>query len=394
VTAGHSFEETMQETIKVYVCKYPDRDNLVMLYRDPYTGRQVTKSAKTPNGKAAAKAAAVWEDELRTGRYKAPSRVTWDEFRDKYESEVLGGLAKNTEIKVSGILDALETILSPARVRDVTSDRLSFYISRQRKNGLAESTLAGHVGHIRAALAYAVEWGYLAKLPELPRQYRAKRSKTMKGRPITGEEFERMLACTAAVVGADAADSWQRLLRGLWLGGLRLNEVLRLRWNDAPAAIVVDMGGRRPTFRIPAESEKGNRDRILPIAPEFVELLEATPKAERTGPVFRLAYRRTGRGAAMGMQWVSAVISKIGKRAGVIVNTDTGKTASAHDLRRSFGQRWSTRVMPAVLQQLMRHEDINTTLKFYVGSDAEAIGDVLWSAVNNLVNTAAETVEK
>ena len=39
-------------------------------------------------------------------------------------------------------------------------------------------------------------------------------------------------------------------------------------------------------LRIPAELEKGNQDRILPIAPEFVEFLERTPVDERTGYVF------------------------------------------------------------------------------------------------------------
>jgi len=31
------------------------------------------------------KAAGKWEDDLHNGRYKSPSRVTWEEFRDKYE---------------------------------------------------------------------------------------------------------------------------------------------------------------------------------------------------------------------------------------------------------------------------------------------------------------------
>ena len=37
--------------------------------------------------------------------------------------------------------------------------------------------------------------------------------------------------------------------------------------------------------------------------------------------------------------------------------SQTGKTkyASAHDMRRSFGDRWAELVMPAVLQQLTRH---------------------------------------
>jgi integrase len=81
---------------------------------------------------------------------------------------------------------------------------------------------------------------------------------------------------------------------------------------------------------------------------------------------------------------VSATICRIGKKAGVKVNHDTGKTASAHDLRRSFGQRWPARVMPQILMQLMRHEDISTTMRFYVGREAEATADVLYAAIEKL----------
>ena len=56
------------------------------------------------------------------------------------------------------------------------------------------------------------------------------------------------------------------------------------------------------------------------------------------------------------------------------------KYASAHDLRRSFGERWATRVMPQVLQELMRHESIETTLRYYVGPNAQATAAVLWEA--------------
>ena len=79
--------------------------------------------------------------------------------------------------------------------------------------------------------------------------------------------------------------------------------------------------------------------------------------------------------------------------AGVKVHeSDTAKVkyASAHDLRRSFGERWAMRVMPHVLQQLMRHESIETTMKFYVGRNAETTADALWAAVagNTLGNTS------
>jgi integrase len=62
----------------------------------------------------------------------------------------------------------------------------------------------------------------------------------------------------------------------------------------------------------------------------------------------------------------------------VIVNAGKGKFASAHDLRRSFGTRWAGRVKPAILQLLMRHESIETTMKYYVDQDADDISDQLW----------------
>lgn len=40
------------------------------------------------------------------------------------------------------------------------------------------------------------------------------------------------------------------------------------------------------------------------------------------------------------------------------------KYASAHDFRRSFGERWAKVVMPAVLQQMMRHKSILTTMRY------------------------------
>jgi integrase len=92
---------------------------------------------------------------------------------------------------------------------------------------------------------------------------------------------------------------------------------------------------------------------------------------------------------------VGEIVSTIGRAAGVKVNTDpkTGKVkfASAHDLRRSFGERWASRVMPQVLMELMRHESIETTMKFYVGRNAQATADVLWQAHERQQAAASNT---
>ena len=61
------------------------------------------------------------------------------------------------------------------------------------------------------------------------------------------------------------------------------------------------------------------------------------------------------------------------------VNAHTGKRQRARSAS-IVRQRWAAGVMPQILMQLMRHEVISTTLKFYLGKEAEATADVLWAA--------------
>jgi hypothetical protein len=81
---------------------------------------------------------------------------------------------------------------------------------------------------------------------------------------------------------------------------------------------------------------------------------------------------------------VSKTVSDIGKAAGVKVYTHprTGKVkyASAHDLRRTFGERWASRLMPVQLMELMRHKNIETTLRYYVGANAQRTAQTIWAA--------------
>ncbi len=141
-------------------------------------------------------------------------------------------------------------------------------------------------------------------------------------------------------------------------------------------------------LRIPAEAEKGNCDRLLPMTPEFARLLESVPERDRRGKVFKLV-DRDGTALQGSRSVVGKILSGIGKAAGVVVDERmkrgqlVRKFASAHDLRRAFGFRWAMRVMPTVLRELMRHEDISTTMKYYVGQNAEAMADALWASVGD-----------
>lgn len=366
----------MAETIKVHVVDY-GRASLYMRYVDPITGKQVVRSTGETKKSEAQKKAGAWEKELRSGKYKPRSRVTWEEFREAYETDAFPDFAVASQKKYITVFNAVEKILSPDKLSSVTTDRLDALTKTWRDAKKSEHTIKGRLAMIRSALNWAHKKGLLVDVPKFSMPKRAKGSKMMKGRPITGEEYDRMIDAAPKVVRANA-EKWQRLLKGLWLSGLRLGEAVDLWW-DREDRMHFDLSGTRPMFRIHADQEKGGQDRLLPMTPDFAAFILAAPEAERTGRVFDLTCR--------GLSTISEVISRIGEKAGVKVNTDpkTGdvKYASAHDLRRSFGARWAALVMPQILMELMRHADIGTTLRYYVGKNAEATADVVWAAAKS-----------
>ena len=396
----------MSDEINVKVTKYADRKNWIMYYIDPVTEKTVPRSTKRTNQRDAERAAAKWEADLRAGRYHADSRITWSDFRERYESEKLSSLAVRSLQAASAAMNHLERVIDPKRLSSITSATMSRFQADLRAEGMKDTTIAAHLGHLRAAMGWAVSMGFLPKVPDMHRPKRAKGRKLMRGRPVTGEEFDRMLKAVPEVRPHDAPQ-WERYLRGLWLSGLRLEESTIFSW-DLDAPFSVDLTGKHPRFRIYAEAEKGHQDRLLPMTPDLADFLLKTPEAERQGPVFPLIGLQTAR--PMTPKRIGRILTKIGEKARVIVNRDTRvrkkkvkgvvktvkeevtKYASAHDLRRAFGTRWAPRVKQATLRLLMRHRSIETTLAYYVDIDADDVADELWRA-HGSINTSINSPE-
>jgi integrase len=383
----------MSNRIRVCVVRFDDRKTFQLQWKDPFTGKKRTQTTDIPTtsgkrGRAdAERLAGELEKQLRDESGVFPGRVSWDAFRQRYEDEVVPSLAKQTGSKIATVCNHIEAVLNPGRLEDVNEQRISFFAATIRRKGVAETTIKSYLAHLRAMLNWAVEQKLLRTLPAFPKVHRRRSSSgwtPMKGRPITGAEYELLLAAVPQVVGEQDAPVWRRYLCGLWLSGLRLRESLDLNWDRQGGLVPVFPDVGKPTLLVPADLEKGHADRILPLAPEFALFLLETPPEHRTGPVFRLI-RRIGQTERLGARQVSKIVSEIGKAAGVIVqvdakNPDKKKYASAHDLRRAFGERWAARIMPAQLKELMRHESIETTLRYYVGTNAARTAEACWDA--------------
>lgn len=386
---------TAAQSIKVSLFRRSGEAVWRMQYRDQSTGNKVRRSCGTSKRREAERMAAKWEQELRAGVDHNAGKIDWDIFREKYQFEAASSLAEKTQQKIESVLNVYERMMKPRKLGDIDERAISRYQQLLRENGRAEDTIAGHLDHLKAMLSWAVQMKYLQAMPAVRKPQRAKSRKNgrdkaqpMKGRPLTGEEMDRLLDAVPGVLRSRwvckkldfeaAVASWRFYLQGLWTSGLRLGESLELHWTDRAKLCINDIDAAAPTMAIPSELEKGNTDREAPLAPEFVQLLRTVQ--ERDGFVFAPMPLRPSVDR-LSAQQVTRMVGRFGEAAGIVVNEKTRKTASAHDLRRSFGDRWAQRVMPAILKELMRHESISTTMRYYVGRQAVTTAELLWGAV-------------
>ncbi len=371
-----------RSTIKVHVVKYSGEKNLVLRYVDPITGKQKRKSAGTTNNREAERAAERWEKELKAGKFKPPEDLTWEEFRQRFEDHGLCDSSPGYFSVFHSAFKRFEEATEIQMLRDVPEVLDKFELAL-RRSALSPNTVRTYLKHFRTAIMWAVEKGYLS---DAPKKFRLPdTADEMKGRPLSETEFQAILAAVQGIVGADNVIDWTRYLTGLWLSGLRRQESLILSW-DEHAPFAVDMTGLFPRFRINGKAQKSRKSQYLPMTPDFAEwLLSVFPEKDRTGLVFNpcgvAGARLTGSEAGRYM-------SSIGKAAGVEVKPGSGKFATCHDFRRSFGTRWSRRVMPAELKMLMRHADVETTMKYYVDIDSDHIAAGLWERFSQATQRA------
>ena len=374
-------------TIKVCVFKPAGRRHYQAQWSDPVTGKKKTKSTGCEKRRDAERFAGDLQKQLTEGTFKNAILVTWEAFREKYESDVVPTLRPKTRKKVSVSLNAVETYINPKRLASVDAEQLAALQRKMRDRGRSPSSIKSVLAHIKAALRWAHRAKLLRDVPQIEMPTAATKAKR---RAVTGEEFDRIIDAVSKITGASQAESWKRLLTGLYWSGLRLSEAMRLTWGE-PDTFAVKLDGRRPLFSIPGALQKSGKTELVPMAPEFAEFLFSVPAAERTGFVFTPEPIRSKHAGRLGEQQVGKVLGWIGTEAKVRTGTKDGQCATAHDLRRAFGVRWSKRVMPAVLCKLMRHASVQTTMEFYNVEDAEQTADSIWES---FANTSANTEAK
>jgi integrase len=327
-----------ENRITVYVLQPKDRPYFKLEWVEPETGIRRSKSTKTNDARKAGKARDDLEYELNHGIAHEPSKMLWETFRELYEEEKLAGAREATRKKAGYVFDAFEELAHPRTLGVITERTLSKYSVALREKGFKPATIQGHLAYLRAALRWAADQRLI---PAAPKVTMPKVPKKNHIRKIVAEEFERLLA-----VAPDG--HWEAFLQTAWYTGMRRNEMLDLVWDADAGQPWVDFGRNR--IWIPAAYNKSDADQWLPLRPELAEVL--LPRRRERGRLFPLSESP---------REVSRKFTKLARKVGLKI--------SLHDLRRSFGSRYAAVVPAPVLQRLMRHADIKTTLAYYTDVD-------------------------
>jgi integrase len=366
------------------------RPALVLRWIDE-AGHQRQRTAGTANRRQAQRLAAELERELADLASRAVD-LAWEAFARLYTRQHAATLDQHTARHWQSVLAKLDDFGPPAMLRDVDArylGRLAAWMlerggrSRTSPDGTttaapaSPATVASYLKRLHHALRWAADKHYLDTAPRIPPPARRARTKKARGRPLALEEFERLLTATRRYPPRTAR-GLRRILRGLWASGLRLAELLDLHWTrtDHFHVTYLDDPRRAPLIDIPWHKNKSKRAESIPCAPEFAALLRKFPPEARRGRVFRMAGRH-GKTVAS-PDYIQRLIADAGQAAGIIVHRYADgriKYASAHDLRRTFAQRWADRGLSELeLAAIMRHASIETTRQYYLEQSEERLG--------------------
>jgi integrase len=243
-----------------------------------------------------------------------------------------------------------------------------FYADLSQK--VAASTMHGiHTSILKAPLDRAVQWGLLPRNPcqyqDLPKIHKAE------SRVFTRQEARRLLE---AIDG----DSNETLWRVALFTGLRLGELLALRWQDVSLSegyMTISQNCKRNyNGRMMGEPKTRAGNRRIEIGPDLVQKL----RAHRAG---QLAMQE-----AMGPEWREhdlvfcsghgTPLSPNHVRArwwyGLLDKHDLPRV-KPHGVRKSFGSILAQSGVPLpVVKELMGHADIQVTSEHYIFVDSGA----------------------
>jgi integrase len=296
--------------------KRSDRNGYILKFYCPIKGQRIRKGCGTRDRREARRILRECRERLLNGQYvesdgaitadevKAqPSPVvatlvpgngrTWPESSEQYRNRMKSRMRARSHADTTYRLNVAERIFKgrsgtePSLADCTTLASLEFLQdalldgTEGRRGARSPNSVNSMMASVMAFVRYCADHEWIDRVPPLRR---IDVDEVMKGRPISGEEFERMIAATSAVVGDAAACSWTFTLKVLWESAFRIQDAMNFSWDDLEKIYPVwpRLKLQHPTIRIPS-SQKNRKNEEIPMLPGLNVLLRSVPKTERTG---------------------------------------------------------------------------------------------------------------
>jgi integrase len=302
-----------------------EKNGYVLKFYCPILGKRIRRNCGTRDHREARRIQRECRDRLLDGKYMAshgaitelrvappvpmPSMLgtqderTWEESAEHYRSQHRRRVRRKAKEDSDSRLDIARRIFEARRkkqglppgatLRECMTLEAMEYLQDQLLDG-AEShydrrspnTVNSMLAAIMAFVRYCYDHEWIDRVPPLRK---LDVDEVMRGRPITGEEFERLLAAVPKVVGDGPAEEWRFALKILWESGFRIADLLDFSWDDIERIHPVwpRRAGQHPTLVIPSTQKNGKNEEI-PLLPGLKKLLDSVPEERRVGFVVNL----------------------------------------------------------------------------------------------------------
>ncbi len=380
-----------------------NKDGQIISYRfftycgiDEKTGKEklVTKTVKSPVGLTPAKAlkkmqteADIWESDVKKGN--APDqRFTFKHFIDEQFIPVFVSNGKHSPSTVEFYKDICEKLVSRfghKKLDSIRSIDIESYLVdltketyKRGKNGQERSYSATYINQFRKVLTVAFNFadkhGMIEKNPM--RFITAVKKERKEVDFLSEDEAKLFLSC----LNENAAMYWKTAMNVLIRCGLRRGELAGLKWqdidfNNSTLTVCRDVINNKETGgkNLVKETKSMTSDRIIGIDNVLKTLLKAWQKdqAEQYGTMVMPSAFIFGSPVdpynPIRPDSITQWLARFNKSHGL-------RMVSPHDLRHTCATLLlSNGANVKETQTILGHADASTTLKFYVGTDINAL---------------------
>ena len=299
----------------------------------------------------------------------------WSEYWSDYKINELAGMTETHQAKCRMMERRLVRAAKRQKIKtlmcsDISPKLLSAVEAMMRlETDVVEATIKSNMGTLWGIISWGQDRDRLPSFrrPRKRRSKRAKKSKS-KGRALTGEEFDRLIAAIpkakklhehpdAFTVAANAAKHL----------GMRKSEVWLFAWEPIDGAhYPVRLGRSNPAIIFSDEQKSGETSEV-PITRAAAAWLATLSRDD-----IWVCRTRGGRGTHRTPDRLGRVISGAGRLANIVVKrivrpsgTIVTKCASLHDLRRTYAVAMLNELGVSDTVKMTRHADASVLLDYY-----------------------------